>query len=101
MKVKFAAAAERELQELEAYIAQDDPAAARRTVEDIVHSCLALAHAPERGKAIAKKRGVTLRRLVRGSYLVVYSTIDDLVVIHRVRHGARSPRLLLKDLDLS
>lgn len=100
MIVRFTDAAIRELEDIEAYVAYDDPVAAQRLAETIVHACLTLQQSPGLGPVIAVLRGVTLRRLVSGSYLVVYSAGPDQITIHRIRHGARSPRLLLKGLHL-
>ena len=100
MKVVFTGPASRELGEIAQYVAQDDPPAAERLVLDIRRGCLALSDHPERGRVAGRKRGIAIRRLVFRPYLVFYSVSPDSVRIHRVIHGSRSPRLLLKGLDL-
>jgi len=82
-------------------VAQDNPAAADKLVDALEARCLKLGENPDRGTVIATRKGVAIRRLVEGRYLIVYSVTADQVRIHRITHGARSPRLLLKDLDLS
>lgn len=100
MKLEFAEAARTELEDIEDFIAADDPAAARRVVTDVVHACATLLATPELGARIGFVRRVVLRRLVQKPYLIVYSVRSDRIIIHRIRHGARSPRALLKNLDL-
>jgi toxin ParE1/3/4 len=100
MKVVFTPRSRRELGEIAEYIERDNPLAAERTVIDIRARCLKLADHPNRGAEIAIRNGVVIRRLVEGHYLIVYSVKANEVRIHRITHGARSPRILLKNLDL-
>jgi toxin ParE1/3/4 len=100
MKVVVTAVARMEIREIGLYVARDDPSAAMRLMADLVRTCSALETAPLRGPVLAVRHGREVRRLVHGSYLILYTVADDAVRIHRVTHGARSPRLLLKNLDL-
>lgn len=100
MKVVIAARVESELFQIALHVAQDNPAAAGRLADALERRCLELADHPDRGTPIATRRGTTMRRLVEGRYLIVYSVSADEVRIHRIVHGARSPRALLKNLDL-
>lgn len=99
MIVIFTRSATFELLEIEAYVAADDAIAAERLTADLVDACMALEDAPERGPVIGSANGLRLRRLVHGQYLILYSVSVELVRIHRVVHGARSPRARLKGLD--
>lgn len=101
MKVVIPARVQRELFEIAFRVAQDNPAAAERLADSLERRCLKLADNPDRGTTIATRRGVAIHRLVEGRYLIVYSVFADEVRIHHLVHGARSPRLLLKDLDIS
>ena len=100
MKVVIPRRVENELFEIALRVARDNPVAASKLADALEARCLKLADKPDRGAKIATRRGVTIRRLVEGQYLIVYSVASDQVRIHRISHGARSPRLLLKDIDL-
>ncbi|MFD1333697.1 type II toxin-antitoxin system RelE/ParE family toxin [Methylopila musalis] len=98
MKVVFSAQARAEILGIGRHVAQDDPDAAERLVRRLIERCLSLDAAPRQGPVVARLRGHEIHRLVHGSHLIFY-TVADAVRILRVVHGARSPRLLLKDLD--
>ena len=99
MKVSISPLAAAEIDGIEAFVAEDNAVAARRLSDDLVKRCIALGEAPARGVVVGKIRGQDVRRLVHGQYLILYSIVGDLVRIHRVVHGVRSPRTLLKGLD--
>ena len=86
MKVRFSAATRAELRDAIAYIADRNPAAARRVRDAIVRDAGTLAEFPLRGQRI---EGTNLRRLVRGNYLIFYEVSATFISISRVIHGAR------------
>ena len=94
MKVEISAEAERDLLEIEAYVASDKPAAARSLIKALLHQCKSLRSAPERGRIVGASRGIPIRRLVHGSYLIFYSVSTTEVRIYRIRHGAQLPSFL-------
>ena len=86
MKLRYDRGALADLDELFAYIAQDNPAAAARLVGRIEEAARRIAETPHIGEATRKSR---FRRFPVGNYLIVYEVGQDEVIIHYVRHGAR------------
>lgn len=90
MKLRYTPAAVAELAEVLDYIAERSPQAARRIharVQAIGHLLLLHPHAGQ-----PQRRG-RLRRIAvyPYPYLIFYQIINDEIVIHGVRHGARKP----------
>jgi len=79
---------EQDLIELWVYIAQDNPAAADRVLDEIEAKCHLLAGQPRLGPARPDIRP-DLRYFPVGSYLILYREIASGVEIVRVVHGAR------------
>jgi toxin ParE1/3/4 len=86
MKLRYERGALADLDEIFAYIAADNPAAAARLVDRIEDAARRIAATPYMGEA-TRKSG--FRRFPVGNYLVVYEVGKSEVVIHYVRHGAR------------
>jgi toxin ParE1/3/4 len=70
------------------FIAEDNPAAARRTLQGLFNRVDALAEHPLLGRRLSKDVDPNLRRLVAGSYVVIYRVnkarkkIDIIAVRH-------------------
>jgi len=86
MKLRYERGALADLDEIFAYIAQDDREAAARLVARIEDAAARIAETPYMGVTTRKSR---FRRLPVGNYLIVYEIGRDEVVVHYVRHGAR------------
>jgi addiction module RelE/StbE family toxin len=86
MKVRYERGALADLDELFAYIAAHNRAAAARLVARIEDVAKRIAATPYMGEATRKSQ---FRRFPVGNYLIVYEVGTDEVVIHYVRHGAR------------
>jgi len=86
MKLRYERGALADLDEIFAYIAQDNPAAAARLVARIEEAAKRIADTPYIGEATRKSQ---FRRFPVGNYLIVYEVGQDEVVIHYVRHGVR------------
>jgi toxin ParE1/3/4 len=86
MKLRFERGALADLDEIFAYIAQDNPPAAARLVTRIEEVAARIAATPYIGEATRKSN---FRRFPVGNYLIVYEVGQDEVIIHYVRHGAR------------
>jgi toxin ParE1/3/4 len=86
MKLRYERGALADLDEIFAYIAQDNPAAAARLVVRIEEVAARIAETPFMGEATRKSK---FRRFPVGNYLIVYEVGQDEVIIHYVRHGAR------------
>lgn len=79
---------EQDLIELWLYIAEDNPAAADRLLDEIEAKCRLLSEQPRLGPARPDIRP-ELRYFPIGSYLILYREITGGVEIVRVVHGAR------------
>ncbi|MBI2714665.1 MAG: type II toxin-antitoxin system RelE/ParE family toxin [Rhizobiales bacterium] len=90
MKVVYLRGALRDLEAIRAYIAQDDPDAARRVVARIERSIGRLATLPLSGRT--GPRGIRLLAVPDLPYLVVHRVGDDSVKIVAVFHTARDRR---------
>jgi toxin ParE1/3/4 len=83
-----------DIESIALYIAEDNPMAARRWVEDNHRHCQRLGEMPGMGVARFDVRP-GLRMLPAGNYLILYREIDDGAEIVRVIHGARQWQELL------
>jgi len=86
MKLRYERGALADLEEIFAYIAQDNPRAAARLAARFEQVAARIADTPYMGEATRKSN---FRRFPVGNYLIVYELGEDEVVIHYVRHGAR------------
>jgi toxin ParE1/3/4 len=87
-RVRITPLAERDLEEIWFFIAQDDPTAADRLLDLLEEKYKLLAENPHMGPArpdIAKE----LRYHPVGSYLLLYRVIPGGIELVRVVHGAR------------
>lgn len=91
MKVIVTGQAEAEIRAIGAHIGRDDALAAERWVIATTELCLSLRDNVERAPVVGHRRGVAIRRLVPGSYLVIYSVRGDTVRIHRVTPRRTKP----------
>jgi toxin ParE1/3/4 len=82
------AQAEDDLIEIWIYIAQDNPGAADRVLDDIEERFHALADNPLMGR-LRPEIAPELRYFTVGKYLILYRTVLDGVQIVRIIHGAR------------
>jgi toxin ParE1/3/4 len=80
--------AEEDLIDIWIYIAQDNPGAADRVLDDIDERFHALADNPLMGR-LRPDIAPELRYFTVGKYLILYRTVQDGVQIVRVIHGAR------------
>jgi len=86
MKLRYERGALHDLEEIFAYIAQDNRQAAARLVARIEQAVARIAETPYMGEATGKSE---FGRFPVGNYLIVYEVGSDEVIIHYVRHGAR------------
>lgn len=88
MRIKWSPSADRQLRQIEEFIAADNPSAAAQTVRTIIEAVDRLAEFPASGRA---GRVPHTRELVVPDtpYIVAYYVSDGLVEIAAVLHGAR------------
>ncbi len=88
MRVHISHTADRELDEIGTFIAQDNPERAATFVIELVDRCYALAEHAERYPVVANIKGLQLRRCPYRGYLIFYAVTDHVEIAH-VIHGAR------------
>ena len=87
MRVRFTHGARRQLAEILAYIAQEDPVAADRVLRRIEDVAEKLGGNPGLGRKVSRK-GVRMFPATPYPYLIFYEVTDALEIV-RVRHAAR------------
>ena len=80
--------AQEDLLEIWSYIAEDNPDAADKVLDDIDATCQTLAKNPASGRA-REELAPQLRSFPVENYLVFYRPTGDAIVVIRVLHGAR------------
>lgn len=93
-QVVLSPTAEDDLNDIAAYIAHDNPAAAERFGLELLDAAFTLQDLPRRGRPFRRNRRI--RRIVHANYLVIYrlSEASKTVEILRFWHAARGePRL--------
>ena len=91
--------ADADLDEIHAWIAENDPRAASRTINRIVDSVRRLADFPGSGQD-RPEVGKDVRSLVSGKYVILHRVGADSVDIVRIVHGARDlARLLISGIS--
>ena len=92
MKIRWSPLALERVQEITQYIAQDNPGAAERWVEDLFKTVHRLSKHPESGRIVPEVGVARIREVIFGAYRVIYSVTDDINVL-TVRRGSQ----LLRD----
>jgi toxin ParE1/3/4 len=90
MSVNFTRRALRDLANIRAYIADDNPPAASRMAVEIIAACDRLEHFPERGRP-GLRRG-TRELTTVWPYVIVYRAAGTNIDILAVWHGAQDRR---------
>ena len=89
MKVHWTARAEARLDAIHAYIAQDNPAAALRVVQQILRRSWQIAAFPNSGRRVPDYARDDVRELIEGSYCIVYRLLADRIDVLAVMHNAQ------------
>ena len=92
MKVVWTATAVSRLEEIEDYIAADDPAAAVRFVDALIEAGDSLAENPSRGRSVTELPASGLREIVHRRYRLVYRVAASRIEILTVFEGHRQRR---------
>lgn len=85
----WSARAEARLDAIHAYIAQDNPAAALRTVQQIAHRAGQIATFPHSGRSVPDYSRDDVRELIEGEYRIVYRVGVDRIDVLTVKHCAQ------------
>jgi plasmid stabilization system protein ParE len=86
------------LEEIHAYIAQDNPAAALRTTQQIVHRVGQIAAFPNSGRRVPDYTRDDVRELIEGNYRIIYRLLADHIDVVAVMHCAQLLPTDLSDL---
>ena len=86
-EVELSPSAERDLEDIWYFIAQQNPIAASRVLQKLNQRIVSLGQMPQRARLRADIAPAA-RCLVEGNYLVLYEVIENRVEIVRVVHGA-------------
>ena len=98
MKVVFTRRAERDLEEIADFIAQDSPGRAVSFVSELRERALRLADAPRAFPLLPRFEASGARRRVHGRYLIFYRIDAEAILILSIMHGAQDyARLLFPD----
>jgi toxin ParE1/3/4 len=89
VKVILSRSAERDLEEIGDWIAQDNPERAASFVAELTEACRAIGSRPRAYPFVDRDRDPTLRRKVHGNYLIFYDIGASAVGILHILHGAR------------
>jgi len=97
LTVRLLSVAEEDLAEAITFIAADNPVAAQALAEKMEKSLAALARHPAMGKMPADSELIQLgyRYLIVDNYLIFYVYEANVILVHRILHGARDYRRLL------
>lgn len=95
MKVIFTATAERNLERIGDYIAEDNPPRAMSFVRELREKALAIAETPGAYPLVPRYERRGVRRRQHGNYLILYTIRNDAVLILTVAHGAQDYGQLL------
>jgi toxin ParE1/3/4 len=93
VRLRFTYRATTDLQRLRAFIAQDNPLAARRQIDTLRRSIQQLISQPHIGREIDEASG--MRQWVAGDYVVRYFFDDHFLTVNRIWHG-KEDRLAAK-----
>ena len=77
------------LEEINAYIAQDNPAAALRTTQQIVHRAGQIATFPNSGRRVPDYTRTDVRELIEGNYRIIYRLDTERIDVLTVKHCAQ------------
>lgn len=89
MKLRWSRRALTRLEEIHAYIAQDNPAAALRTTQQIVHRVGQIMTFPNSGRRVPDYTRDDVRELIEGNYRIIYRLGTERIEVLTVKHCAQ------------
>ncbi len=89
MKLIWAPRAITRASEIAAYIAEDRPVAAAKSVDAIFAAVATLKAHPRRGRKVSEVDRPDVRELLHGVYRIIYRQDAHRVVVLTIRHGRR------------
>jgi toxin ParE1/3/4 len=94
MRLHWTPEAKAQLRAIEAYIAKDSPAAAKRTIGRIAQRCRQAAELPNSGRQVIEFPRADLRELLERPYRILYRIREEQVDIVTIWHYRRILRTL-------
>jgi toxin ParE1/3/4 len=88
MKVHWTDTAEKHLDAIYSYIAQDSPEYARRMVDRLTRRSQQIAKFPFSGRRVTEYDADQIREVIEGSFRVIYHIKSDQIDVLAVIHGA-------------
>lgn len=89
MKVAWTDTALAQLSAIHAYIANDSPTYAQRTVDRLTRRSAQIAQFPLSGRIVPEAALPQIREIIEGSYRIIYYIKPDQIDILAVIHGAQ------------
>jgi len=89
MNVRWTDTAQRHLDAIYRYIAQDSPAYAERTVDRLTRRSQQIAEFPLSGRMVPEYEKSHIREVIEGPYRIVYYIKPDQIDVLAVIHGAQ------------
>lgn len=87
MKIIWSPLAVERVSEIAAYIAEDNPAAAEKWVDEVFTKVGNLQSFPQSGRIVPEANNKAIRELIYGNYRVIYRLEEKRVSVLTVRHG--------------
>ncbi|WP_029918865.1 type II toxin-antitoxin system RelE/ParE family toxin [Nevskia soli] len=88
MKVVWTVRAQRRLQEIHDYIAQDQPVNAARWVARVLDRGEQIGEQPHSGRVVPEYQRESIREILEGDYRIIYRVRSRSVEVLSIRHGA-------------
>lgn len=86
MKIIWSPLAVERVSEIASYIAEDNPAAAEKWVDEIFTKVVSLQSFPQSGRVVPETNNKAIRELIYGNYRVIYRLEEKRVSVLTVRH---------------
>ena len=89
MKLLWTETAKQDLISIRRYIARNNPAAAKKWIDNLRRTARGAVHAPYAGRKVPEFSKENLRELLLGNYRIVYQVTTDTVIIVTIFEGHR------------
>ena len=89
MKVHWTDTAQRHLDAIYHFIAQDSPVYAKRMVDRLTRRSVQIGEFPFSGRSVPEYEVEQIREVIEGSYRIIYYVKTDQIDVLAVLHGAR------------
>lgn len=90
MRVHWTDTAQRHLDAIHQYIAQDSPVYARRMVDRLTRRSQQIGDFPLSGRAVPEYEMKQIREVIEGAYRIIYYIKPDQIDVLAVLHGAQN-----------